>query len=203
MVIRVLLVDDHPVVRAGLASVISSADDIDVVDVAESGSDALNRLRAFDVDLVVSDLQMPGGDGIELIKALPQGPPVLILTTFDTQALVYRAVDAGAAGYLLKDSPADTLLDGIRRAAAGQPVMSDAAATALMQRTRVAHSELSERETEIVRLLAAGRTNSDIAGELFISLATVKTHVSRIFDKLGVDNRTAAAKRARELGLIS
>ncbi|WP_151952371.1 response regulator [Brevibacterium sp. Marseille-P9724] len=203
MVIRVLLVDDHPVVRAGLASVISSADDIDVVNVAESGSDALNRLRAFDVDLVVSDLQMPGGDGIELIKALPQGPPVLILTTFDTQALVYRAVDAGAAGYLLKDSPADTLLDGIRRAAAGQPVMSDAAATALMQRTRVAHSELSERETEIVRLLAAGRTNSDIAGELFISLATVKTHVSRIFDKLGVDNRTAAAKRARELGLIS
>ncbi|KXZ58003.1 MULTISPECIES: response regulator transcription factor [Brevibacterium] len=201
--IRVLLVDDHPVVRAGLAAVISSADDIDVVDVAESGTDALNRLRTVDVDLVVSDLQMPDGDGIELIKALPDGPPVLILTTFDTQSLVYRAVDAGAAGYLLKDSPAQTLLDGIRRAAAGQPVMSDAAATALMQRTRMSHSELSERETEIVRLLAAGRTNSDIAGELFISLATVKTHVSRIFDKLDVDNRTAAAKRARELGLIS
>ncbi|OFT99567.1 response regulator transcription factor [Brevibacterium sp. HMSC22B09] len=201
--IRVLLVDDHPVVRAGLAAVISSADDIDVVDVAESGTDALARLRTVDVDLVVSDLQMPDGDGIELIKALPAGPPVLILTTFDTQSLVYRAVDAGAAGYLLKDSPAQTLLDGIRRAAAGQPVMSDAAATALMQRTRMSHSELSERETEIVRLLAAGRTNSDIAGELFISLATVKTHVSRIFDKLDVDNRTAAAKRARELGLIS
>lgn len=201
--IRVLLVDDHPVVRAGLAAVISSADDIDVVDVAESGTDALNRLRTVDVDLVVSDMQMPNGDGIELIKALADGPPVLILTTFDTQSLVYRAVDAGAAGYLLKDSPAQTLLDGIRRAAAGQPVMSDAAATALMQRTRMSHSELSERETEIVRLLAAGRTNSDIAGELFISLATVKTHVSRIFDKLGVDNRTAAAKRARELGLIS
>ena len=201
--IRVLLVDDHPVVRAGLAAVISSADDIDVVDVAESGTDALNRLRTVDVDLVVSDLQMPDGDGIELIKALPDGPPVLILTTFDTQSLVYRAVDAGAAGYLLKDSPAQTLLDGIRRAAAGQPVMSDAAATALMQRTRMSHSELSERETVIVRLLAAGRTNSDIAGELFISLATVKTHVSRIFDKLDVDNRTAAAKRARELGLIS
>lgn len=201
--IRVLLVDDHPVVRAGLAAVISSADDIDVVDVAESGTDALNRLRTVDVDLVVSDLQMPDGDGIELIKALPDGPPVLILTTFDTQSLVYRAVDAGAAGYLLKDSPAQTLLDGIRRAAAGQPVMSDAAATALMQRTHMSHSKLSERETEIVRLLAAGRTNSDIAGELFISLATVKTHVSRIFDKLDVDNRTAAAKRARELGLIS
>lgn len=201
--IRVLLVDDHPVVRAGLAAVISSADDIDVVDVAESGSDALNRLRTVDVDLVVSDLQMPNGDGIELIKALADGPPVLILTTFDTQSLVYRAVDAGAAGYLLKDSPAQTLLDGIRRAAAGQPVMSDAAATALMQRTRMSHSELSDREAEIVRLLAAGRTNSDIAGELFISLATVKTHVSRIFDKLDVDNRTAAAKRARELGLIS
>lgn len=201
--IRVLLVDDHPVVRAGLAAVISSADDIDVVDVAESGTAALNRLRTVDVELVVSDLQMPDGDGIELIKALPDGPPVLILTTFDTQSLVYRAVDAGAAGYLLKDSPAQTLLDGIRRAAAGQPVMSDAAATALMQRTRMSHSELSERETEIVRLLAAGRTNSDIAGELFISLATVKTHVSRIFDKLDVDNRTAAAKRARELGLIS
>lgn len=201
--IRVLLVDDHPVVRAGLAAVISSADDIDVVDVAESGTDALARLRTVDVDLVVSDLQMPDGDGIELIKTLPDGPPVLILTTFDTQSLVYRAVDAGAAGYLLKDSPAQTLLDGIRRAAAGQPVMSDAAATALMQRTRMSHSELSERETEIVRLLAAGRTNSDIAGELFISLATVKTHVSRIFDKLDVDNRTAAAKRARELGLIS
>nr|WP_275434489.1 response regulator transcription factor [Brevibacterium ravenspurgense] len=197
------MVDDHPVVRAGLAAVISSADDIDVVDVAESGTDALNRLRTVDVELVVSDLQMPDGDGIELIKALPDGPPVLILTTFDTQSLVYRAVDAGAAGYLLKDSPAQTLLDGIRRAAAGQPVMSDAAATALMQRTRMSHSELSERETEIVRLLAAGRTNSDIAGELFISLATVKTHVSRIFDKLDVDNRTAAAKRARELGLIS
>ena len=201
--IRVLLVDDHPVVRAGLAAVISGADDIDVVDIAESGTDALARLRTVDVDLVVSDLQMPDGDGIELIKALPDGPPVLILTTFDTQSLVYRAVDAGAAGYLLKDSPAQTLLDGIRRAAAGQPVMSDAAATALMQRTRMSHSELSERETEIVRLLAAGRTNSDIAGELFISLATVKTHVSRIFDKLDVDNRTAAAKRARELGLIS
>lgn len=201
--IRVLLVDDHPVVRAGLAAVISSAGDIDVVDVAESGTDALARLRTVDVDLVVSDLQMPDGDGIELIKALPDGPPVLILTTFDTQSLVYRAVDAGAAGYLLKDSPAQALLDGIRRAAAGQPVMSDAAATALMQRTRMSHSELSERETEIVRLLAAGRTNSDIAGGLFISLATVKTHVSRIFDKLDVDNRTAAAKRARELGLIS
>lgn len=201
--IRVLLVDDHPVVRAGLAAVISSAGDIDVVDVAESGADALARLRTVDVDLVVSDLQMPDGDGIELIKALPDGPPVLILTTFDTQSLVYRAVDAGAAGYLLKDSPAQTLLDGIRRTAAGQPVMSDAAATALMQRTRLSHSELSERETEIVCLLAAGRTNSDIAGELFISLATVKTHVSRIFDKLDVDNRTAAAKRARELGLIS
>ena len=102
--IRLLLVDDHPVVRAGLAAVISSADDIDVVDVAESGTDALNRLRTVDVDLVVSDLQMPDGDGIELIKALPDGPPVLILTTFDTQSLVYRAVDAGAAGYLLKDS---------------------------------------------------------------------------------------------------
>lgn len=155
------------------------------------------------MDLVVSDLQMPGGDGIELIKALAGDPPVLILTTFDTQSLAYRAVDAGAAGYLPKDSPAQTLLDGIRRAAAGQPVMSDAAATALIQRTRMSHSELSERETEIVRLPAAGHTNSDIAGELFISLATVKTHVSRIFDKLGVDNRTAAAKRARELGLIS
>lgn len=201
--IRVLLVDDHPVVRAGLAALISSAEDIDVVDVAGSGSEAQSRLKTVDVDLVVSDLQMPDGDGIELIKSLPDGPPVLILTTFDTQGLVYRAVDAGAAGYLLKDSPADALLEGIRRAASGQPVMSDAAATALMQRSRMAHAELSDREAEIVRLLAAGRTNSEIAGELFISLATVKTHISRIFDKLGVDNRTAAAQRARELGFIS
>lgn len=202
--IRVLLVDDHPVVRAGLSAVLNTGDDIDVVAQAGTGREALEVLASTQVDVVVSDIQMPQMDGVELTTELGKigGPPVLILTTFDTENLIVAAMNAGAQGYLLKDAPPEELARAVRAVNEGRPVMSDQVTVALTRRLTQPSTSLSVREIEILEAVATGHTNKEIAQELFISQATVKTHLVHIFDKLGVDNRTSAVAKAREQQLI-
>ena len=202
--IRVLLVDDHPVVRAGLSAVLNTGDDIDVVAQAGTGREALDVLASTQVDVVVSDIQMPQMDGVELTAELGRigGPPVLILTTFDTENLIVSAMNAGAQGYLLKDAPPEELTRAVRAVNEGRPVMSDQVTVALTRRLTQPRTSLSARELEILQAVATGHTNKEIAQELFISQATVKTHLVHIFDKLGVDNRTSAVAKAREQQLI-
>ena len=202
--IRVLLVDDHPVVRAGLTAVLNTSDDIDVVAQAGTGREALEVLSSTEVDVVVSDIQMPQMDGVELTAELGKtgGPPVLILTTFDTENLIVAAMNAGAQGYLLKDAPPEELARAVHAVREGRPVMSDQVTVALTRRLTQPRTSLSARELEILQAVAAGHTNKEIAQELFISQATVKTHLVHIFDKLGVDNRTSAVAKAREQQLI-
>ncbi len=202
--IRVLLVDDHPVVRAGLSAVLNTGDDIDVVAQAGTGREALDVLASTQVDVVVSDIQMPQMGGVELTAELGKigGPPVLILTTFDTENLIVAAMNAGAQGYLLKDAPPEELARAVRAVNEGRPVMSDQVTVALTRRLTQPRTSLSARELEILQAVATGHTNKEIAQELFISQATVKTHLVHIFDKLGVDNRTSAVAKAREQQLI-
>lgn len=202
--IRVLLVDDHPVVRAGLSAVLNTGDDIFVVARAGTGREALDILASTQVDVVVSDIQMPQMDGVELTAELGKigGPPVLILTTFDTENLIVAAMNAGAQGYLLKDAPPEELARAVRAVNEGRPVMSDQVTVALTRRLTQPRTSLSARELEILEAVATGHTNKEIAQELFISQATVKTHLVHIFDKLGVDNRTSAVAKAREQQLI-
>lgn len=202
--IRVLLVDDHPVVRAGLSAVLNTGDDIDVVAQAGTGREALDVLASTQVDVVVSDIQMPQMDGVELTAELGKigGPPVLILTTFDTENLIVAAMNAGAQGYLLKDAPPEELARAVRAVNEGRPVMSDQVTVALTRRLTQPRTSLTARELEILQAVATGHTNKEIAQELFISQATVKTHLVHIFDKLGVDNRTSAVAKAREQQLI-
>ncbi|PMD06532.1 response regulator [Brevibacterium paucivorans] len=202
--IRVLLVDDHPVVRAGLSAVLNTGDDIFVVARAGTGREALDILASTQVDVVVSDIQMPQMDGVELTAELGKigGPPVLILTTFDTENLIVAAMNAGAQGYLLKDAPPEELTRAVRAVNEGRPVMSDQVTVALTRRLTQPRTSLSARELEILEAVATGHTNKEIAQELFISQATVKTHLVHIFDKLGVDNRTSAVAKAREQQLI-
>lgn len=202
--IRVLLVDDHPVVRAGLSAVLNTGDDIDVVAQAGTGREALDVLASTQVDVVVSDIQMPQMGGVELTAELGKigGPPVLILTTFDTENLIVAAMNAGAQGYLLKDAPPEELARAVRAVNEGRPVMSDQVTVALTRRLTQPRTSLSARELEILEAVATGHTNKEIAQELFISQATVKTHLVHIFDKLGVDNRTSAVAKAREQQLI-
>lgn len=201
---KVLLVDDHPVVRAGLSAVLNADPHIDVVAQAGTGHEALDILETTSVDVVVSDIQMPRMDGVSLTEQLSKrgGPPVLILTTFDTENLIVSAMNAGARGYLLKDAPPDELTRAVHAVADGKPVMSDQVTVALTRRLTQPRTALSAREMEILEAVASGRTNREIAHDLFISQATVKTHLVHIFDKLGVDNRTAAVAKAREQQLI-
>ena len=197
---RVMLIDDHPVVRAGLRAVLNSFGDIDVVAEASDGTAEVPA----DVDVVVSDIQMPGADGIELTRRLVAegGPPVLILTTYDTQADVVAAVEAGAMGYLLKDAPEDELHDAVVAAAQRERTLSPQVANTLAERVLKPDEALSGREIELLKALQTGMSNRDIAEALFISQATVKTHLIHIYAKLGVDNRTAAVDKARERRII-
>lgn len=202
--LRLMLVDDHPVVRQGLRTVFGSFDDIEVVAEASDGAEALRLLRVTEVDCVLMDLQMPGVDGVTAtrqITALPEGPAVLVLTTYDSDADIIAAVDAGASGYLLKDAAPELIMDAARRAARGESALAPEVADRLKLRTRSSQT-LTKREVEILELLAGGATNRAMAKELFISEATVKTHLVHIFDKLGVDNRTTAVATARERRLI-
>jgi DNA-binding NarL/FixJ family response regulator len=200
--VRVMLIDDHPVVRAGLRTILDSFADITVVAEGATGQAALTP--AEEVDVVVMDIQMPDMDGITAARKLREsgGPPVLILTTYDTEADIVAAIEAGALGYLLKDAPEQMLHDAVIATAEGRRTLSPEVAAALMERVDKPQQALSAREIEIVQALSTGASNKELARSLFISEATVKTHLVHIYQKLGVENRTAAITVARERRLI-
>ncbi len=202
---RVLLVDDHPVVRAGLRAVLEGLPGITVVAEARDALSAQQRSRHDDIDVVVMDIQMgPGPTGLDATRAIRAagGPPVLILTTYDTQSDILSALEAGATGYLLKDAPEETLRQAVLDAAANRPVLSPQVTAQLVMRTTKPASALSPREIEILELAATGASNRSMAKQLFISEATVKTHLVHVYNKLNVDNRTAAIDRARQQRII-
>jgi DNA-binding NarL/FixJ family response regulator len=205
-VIRVLLVDDHPVVRSGLAGLLDAERDIEVVGEAEDGLEAIGLAERLHPDVVLMDLHMPALDGpgatAELARRVP-GTRVLVLTTFDTDTDIVRAVEAGATGYLLKDTPRDQLVDAVRRAAAGETVLAPPVAARLMQRMRDRDFDLTGREMQVLKGVSRGLSNAGIGRELFVSEATIKTHLLHIFEKLGVSDRTAAVTVAIERGIIS
>ncbi|MCX2947410.1 response regulator [Lentzea sp. NEAU-D7] len=198
---RVLVVDDHPVVRFGLAGLLSR--DFEVIEAA-TGEESVTR--ASTVDVVLMDLQLGKGiDGVEAtrrIRALENPPQVVVLTTYDSDADIVRAVEAGAIGYLLKDCAPEDLAEAVRTASTGQTVLSPDIAQRLLRQVRGPAPKLSKREVQILEHLARGLSNREIAKELFISEATVKTHLVRIFVKLGVETRTAAVTTAVERKLI-
>ncbi|GAA3228693.1 response regulator transcription factor [Actinocorallia longicatena] len=206
MNIRVLIADDHLVVRAGLRALLSGEGDLEVVAEASGGEEAVRQAGLLRPDVVLMDLRFgPGIDGVEATRrvlALPEPARVLVLTTYDSDADIARAVEAGATGYLLKAGPPDELFQGIRSAARGETALSPAVATKLMRRVRDPGPSLSPREIEILQLLASGLSNRELAKRLFISEATVKTHLVHIYGKLGVDTRTAAVTVAAERRLI-
>jgi DNA-binding NarL/FixJ family response regulator len=208
--IRVLLVDDHPVVRDGLRGIFESVDDIEVIGEAGDGDEALAATAALDPDVVVLDLRMPGVGGVDTIRALRdrQHPArVLVLTTFDADTDVLPAIEAGATGYLLKDVGADELVRAVRLAHRGDPFLSPTVAGRLMVRATTppatgAAAALSPREVEVLRLVAGGATNKQAAAALFVSETTVKTHLLHVFDKLDVRDRAAAVDAAHRRGLL-
>lgn len=206
MTIRVLLCDDHPVVRAGLKALLSTEPEIDVVGEASSAEEAISLARSTPCDLVLMDLQfggeLDGADATRRILGHDDAPHVLVLTNYDSDADILSAVEAGAAGYLLKDAPPEELLSAIRAAAAGQSALAPTITSRLLGRVRQPSTSLSSRELEVVELVAEGKTNADIGRLLFVSEPTVKSHLVHIFGKLGVQTRTAAVNKAREQGLI-
>lgn len=207
--IRVLVVDDHPVVRAGIVGVLELAEDIEVVGQAEDGREAVNHARELSPDVVLLDLRMPHLDGTaataEILKN-STSTSVLILTTYESDDHILGAVEAGASGYLLKAAPADEIIAGVRAVAAGQTVLAPTIASALVRHTRretvQGRTGLSGREKEVLGLVAEGHSNGQIARKLFITEATVKTHLLHVFDKLDVSDRTHAVTKAMKLGVI-
>lgn len=208
--LRLLVVDDHPVVRTGMIALLSEQPDLLVVAEAANGAEALVQAERHRPDVVLMDLRMPVMDGAEatrLLVARPDRPQVLVLTTYDTDADIVRAVEAGARGYLLKDADPAVLADAIRRAARGETVLAPPVAARLADRLRAvpaapSESHLTAREREVLSLVARGLSNAEIGRELFIGEATVKTHLIRIFQKLGVSDRTAAVTSAYQLGIL-
>ncbi|MFI1577859.1 response regulator [Embleya sp. NPDC055664] len=204
--IRLVVCDDHAVVRAGLLALFAGEDGIEVIGEAADGEEAVRLAAALRPDVVLMDLQLVGGiDGVEAtgrLLALPEPPHVLVLTMYDTDADVSRAIEAGAAGYLLKAGSPEDLFRAVRDAAAGRTVLAPEVAARLFSRMRKPDNTLTAREVEILQLLARGVGNAEIARRLFISQATVKTHLGHIYAKLGVDTRTAAVSVATERRLI-
>ncbi|MFE7169641.1 response regulator [Streptomyces sp. NPDC057616] len=205
--VRLLLCDDHAVVRAGLRALLSSADGIEVVGEAGGGEEALAMAARLRPDVVLMDLQLGEGmDGVTATRRLTaeaeDGPRVLVLTMFDTDADITRAIEAGATGYLLKAERPDELFAAIRSAARGRTALSAPVADRLLARMRSPRPTLSEREHEILAQLSRGLGNREIARELFISEATVKTHLGRIYGKLGVETRAGAVAAAKERRLL-
>jgi DNA-binding NarL/FixJ family response regulator len=205
--IRLLLVDDHPVVRVGLRGMLEAADDLEVVGEAGSGDEALVLATSLRPDVVLMDLRMPGGmDGADatgrIVDRLP-GTRVLVLTTYDTDADILRAVEAGATGYLLKDTPIATLIDAVRAAARGETVLAPPVLARLDNRRRMPIADqLTPRELDVLRLVARGLSNAEIGRRLFIGEATVKTHLLRVFGKLSDNDRTAAVTAALARGVL-
>ncbi|MDT3398943.1 response regulator transcription factor [Streptomyces sp. B1866] len=205
--ITILLADDHPVVREGLRGMLGAEPDLEVVGEASSGPQAEALSARLRPDIVLMDLRMPDGGGVESIARMTAaGLPcrVIVLTTYETDGDILRAVEAGAAGYLLKDLARAELADAVRAAARGETVLAPSVAARLVDRLRERpeRPRLSERETAVLRLVAEGLTNADIGRRLFIGESTVKTHLLRIFGKLGVTDRTAAVTSAMRHGLL-
>ncbi len=209
-VIRLLIVDDHPVVRDGLRGIFDATEGLEVVGEAGDGSTALSMALALDPDVVLMDLRMPGVGGVDAIRSLRERSVrarVLVLTTYDSDTDVLPAVQAGATGYLLKDAPSSELIRAVRSAHRGQAVLSPSVAGTLM--TQVGSVEaaperptLSPREVQVLRLVAAGKTNREAAAALFVSETTVKTHLLHLYAKLDVRDRAAAVDAAHRLGLL-
>lgn len=204
--IRVLVVDDHAVIRDGIAAILEPHEDLVVVGEAEDGDSAVRLATALRPDVVLMDLRLPGTDGASAtarITALPAAPRVLVLTTYDTDADITRAMAAGAIGYVLKDIRRHALLDAIRTAARGEAVLAPSVATKLVRQQHTKQPlPLSEREREVLTLVATGATNRHIASALAVSEASVKTYLTRVFAKLDVNDRTAAVTAALAHDLI-
>jgi DNA-binding NarL/FixJ family response regulator len=211
--IRVLIVDDQPLMRAGFRSVLESSGGIEVVGEAESGEQALQRARRLDPDVVLMDVRMPGMDGIEATRMMPR-QKVLILTTFGLDEYIVDALRAGASGFLLKDAPVEELVAAVRAVAAGDAQLSPAVTRRLLDQvarrlpTPVAHdadplADLTDREQQVLRLMAGGLSNAEIAEALVVSEPTVKTHVSKVLQKLGLRDRVQAVIYAYENGLVA
>lgn len=205
MTIRLLVVDDHPVVRAGIVGLLAGEADLDVVGEAADGAEAVTAAAELEPDVVLMDLRMPGTDGVRATEQILRAHPatkVVVLTTYETDTDILRAVEAGATGYLLKDTPRSDLVTAVRGVAAGETVLAPSVARRLVAGMRRAAERLTPRELEVLTAVAAGRSNAQIGTELFISEATVKTHLLRVFAKLGVDDRTRAVTVAYERGIL-
>jgi DNA-binding NarL/FixJ family response regulator len=208
--IGLLIVDDHPVVRDGLSGMFASTAEFSVLGQASDGAEAVRLAEALRPDVILMDLRMPGLDGVAAITELARrgvAARVLVLTTYDTDSDVLAAVEAGATGYLLKDAPRAELVRAVRAAANGEAVLAPSVAARLMSRVRTpdvtVEEPLSARELEVLELVAAGNTNREAAARLFISEATVKTHLLHIYEKLGVSDRAAAVAEAFNRGLLT
>jgi len=208
--IRLLIVDDHPVVRDGLSGMLGGEPGFEVLGQAADGERAVTLAAALEPDVILMDLRMPRLDGVGAIAELARrgcSARVLVLTTYDTDDDVLPAIEAGATGYLLKDAPRDELLRAVRAAARGEAVLSPTVATRVLGQVRAPapdpQQQLSPRELEVLQLVARGTTNRDAAARLFVSEATVKTHLLHIYAKLGVNDRAAAVAEAFERGLLT
>ncbi|MBW9110405.1 response regulator transcription factor [Microbacterium trichothecenolyticum] len=204
--LRLLIVDDHPIVRAGVRALFAGHTDIEVLGEAATGEEAVALARHLVPDVVLCDLRMGDGmDGVAAtreLRALVPAPAVIILTTFDRDAEILGAIEAGASGYVLKDAPPDAIARAVREAAAGRLALSPELSERVVQVLRAPRVRLTDREQEVLRLLDMGSSNPQIAKTLFVTEATVKTHLVHIFAKLGVDSRSRAVAVARERGLL-
>lgn len=203
--IRILVADDHPIVRSGIVALLESAGDLEVVGTASTGLEAVELALQLTPDIVLMDLRMPGIDGDEAtarILSATSGIRVLVLTTYETDAGILSAIEAGASGYLLKAAPQEEILAGIRSVARGEVALAPSIAAMLVNRVKRPVVTLSARETEVLGLVSQGLSNPAIAKQLFLSEATVKTHLLHAFEKLEVSDRTRAVTKAMELGLL-
>ncbi len=206
--IRLVIADDHPIVRAGLQALFSSEEQFEVVAEAATPDEAVEAAERENPDVVLMDLQFgarqsaTGADATRRIRALPAPPYVLVLTNYDSDADILGAVEAGASGYLLKDAPPDELVAAVRAAAAGESALAPVIASRLMKRMRAPKVSLSAREMEVLEAVAAGRSNTEVARELFVTETTIKSHLAHIFSKLDVTSRTAAVSVARQQGIL-